>query len=114
RDPYYPVPSPPDGLCMSQALSHVLALAGSLCAAPSLVAGEALRPGDEPSWRRLTPRMLLSLLLLGFAVLVGALELVAPPAGAASGSWPGLVLLALGTGATLWAYHGGPRRRGMV
>jgi hypothetical protein len=56
--------------------------------------------------------MLLSLALLGSAVVGGALELLAPTAGSAPGSWLSLALLAAGAGATLWAYASGPPRRG--
>jgi hypothetical protein len=78
----------------------------------SLAAGEALRKDDEPFLRRVTSRMLLSLAFLGSAVAGSALAWLRAPEGSPSGSWLSVALLAAGAGATLWAYAGGPRRRG--
>jgi hypothetical protein len=97
---------------MSSAVTVILSLAGSLCATSSLVAGEALRTDDRSFRRRITARMLLSLAFLGSALAGSALELFWAPTGAAPVPWLSLLLLVAGTGATLWAYAGGPRRRG--
>jgi hypothetical protein len=97
---------------MNFPLSLVFSLAGSLCAASALAAGEALRTADEPFRRRLTARMVLSLVLLGCALVSSALELLGPAPGGGSASGLGLLLLAAASGATLWAYWRGPPRRG--
>jgi hypothetical protein len=89
-----------------------LVLAGSLCAASSLAAGEALRKDDQPFLKRVTSRMLLSLAFLGSAVAGSALAWLRAPEGSPSGSWRSVALLAAGVAATVWAYAGGPRRRG--
>ena len=97
---------------MSYSVNLVLSFAGSLCATSSLAAGEALRTGDQPYWRRMTPRMFLSLALLSCATVGTALTLCLQPSSIAPGSCIGLLLLAAGTGATLWAYVAGPPYRG--
>jgi hypothetical protein len=61
---------------------------------------------------RSSVRMILSLAFLGSALAGTALELFWAPTGAAPGPWLGLLLLAAGTAATLWAFACGPRRRG--
>jgi hypothetical protein len=94
---------------MSYAVNFILALAGSLLAAASLAAGEALRT-DEPFARRITPRLLLSLALLGSAVVGGGAEVLRAPAGLFAPL--AVLLLAAGTGTALWAFIDGPRRRG--
>jgi hypothetical protein len=93
---------------VSSGVNLILALVGSLCAASSLAAGEALRKDDEPFLKRVTPRILLSLAFLGSAVAGSALAWLRAP----EGSWLSVALLAAGVGATVWAYAGGPRRRG--
>jgi hypothetical protein len=60
----------------------------------------------------MTPRMLLSLALLSCATVGTALALCLQPSSIAPGSCIGLLLLAAGTGATLWAYVAGPPYRG--
>jgi hypothetical protein len=97
---------------MSYSVNLVLSFAGSLCATSSLAAGEALRTGDQPYWRRMTPRMFLSLALLSCATVGAALALYLQPSPLAPGAWISLLLLAAGTGATLWAYVTGPPYRG--
>jgi hypothetical protein len=91
---------------MSYTLTHVLSLAGSATAAVSLASGEGLRDEGEAA-RRARPRMLLSLVLLGAAVVAGTAEL------AAGGALPhlGLLLLAAGAGLTYRAYRAAPPRR---
>jgi hypothetical protein len=61
---------------VSSGVIQILALAGSVCALSSLAAGEALRKDGEPFWKRVTSRMLLSLALLGCAVVGSAGNLV--------------------------------------
>jgi hypothetical protein len=97
---------------VNSGVNLILALAGSLCATSSLAAGEALRKDDEPFLKRVTSRMLLSLAFLGSAVAGSALAWLRAPEGSPPGSWLSVALLAAGAGATLWAYAGGPRRRG--
>jgi hypothetical protein len=94
---------------MSYALNFILSLAGSLCVTSALAAGEALRT-DEPFARRITPRLLLSLALLGSAVVGATFEVLRAPAGLFSHL--ALLLLAAGTGTAVWAFLAGPRRRG--
>jgi hypothetical protein len=97
---------------MSYLVNLILTFAGSLCATSCLAAGEALRTGDQPFWRRMTPRMLLSLALLSCATVGTALALFLQPSSLALGACISLLLLAAGTGATLWAYVAGPPYRG--
>jgi hypothetical protein len=97
---------------MSHAVSLILSLLGALGAVSSLAAGEALRTDEEPLRRRFTPRLLVTLALLASAVVAGALALLRGPAGGSPLPAASLLLLAAGTGATLWAYADGPRRRG--
>ncbi len=97
---------------MSDAANLIFSLAGSLCAATSLAAGEALRSNDEPFRRRITARMLLALVFLAAALVGNTVELLRTQSGLSSGVGLCWLLLAGGTATALWTFAFGPRRRG--
>jgi hypothetical protein len=97
---------------MSNAATTFLALAGSACAALSLASGEALRRDDGPFARRITPRQLLALVLLGLAVVEGAADGLRGRGSPALLALASALILAAGTGAMLWTFATGPRFRG--
>lgn len=95
---------------MSQPVGILLSLGGSLCAALALTSGEAPHRAAPRWWQRLTPRMVLALVLLALALAVGVTDAFAAPGGEPVLTWAALTALALGTGAALWAFVSGPSR----